>query len=191
MSRTCGLQSGPGASGRGFQPSLPGVCSAPGVTKPVRPPASPRLASLRGVQTRPALRLPSAWQLDASGVLGPARVAPGRFTEAGPGTGWGSEWPSLNERWLVSRAEPGGAGSGSPGATSRPGACRPSRPDSTWASATLLVPSLPSGAQSAWSQETLPVAKGIKRRRGCPVAAWSSSVLVLRAPVRCCPRPDE
>lgn len=51
---------------------------------------------------------------------------------------------------------------------SRPGVCLPLRPNSAWASATLLVPSLPLVAQSMWSQETLPAAKGIKRQRVCP-----------------------
>lgn len=99
-------------------PALPPRCvlsSRKSQNQSGHPTASSRLASFGGVQTWPALRLPSAWH--ASGMLGPARVAPGRFTEAGPGTGWGSEQLSLNERWLVSHAESGGAGSGSPGDT--------------------------------------------------------------------------
>lgn len=48
----------------------------------------------------------------------------------------------------------------------RPGVRRPSRPDSAWASATLLVPSPLSSsnsvAQSAWGQETLQWLKGSK-----------------------------
>lgn len=166
--------------GGGSRPLSPACAQLREVTKPVRPPACSRLASPRGLQTGPALRLRSGLAAGCLGDVGPVRVAPGRFTEAGLGTEWGSGWLSLNERWLVSDAESGGAGSGSPGDSPEAGRApsltsrlhvgerHPLGPQST------LIEQL--GGPERMGSGDAAVAKGIESRPVCP---WPPGLRLL------------
>lgn len=166
--------------GGGSRPLSPACAQLREVTKPVRPPACSRLASLRGLQTGPALRLRLGLAAGCLGDVGPVRVAPGRFTEAGTGTGAGSGRPSLNERWLVSDAESGGAGSGSPGDSPEAGRA----PSLT--SRLRVGERHPLGPQSALIEQLggpermgsgdAAVAKGIESRPVCP---WPPGLRLL------------
>lgn len=117
LSRTRGRKASLEQVGGGSSPPSPVCAQLQEVTKPVRPPHRPLLSL--GLLPRGAdvAGPPAAFGLTCLGDAGSRARGTWEFTEAGPGTGWGSERLSLNERWLVSHAESGGAGSRSPGDT--------------------------------------------------------------------------